>query len=158
MASAASSVIGMSRDIPGLACFSYHAHPSLHCRPFFTLTAILHPPLPPCPPVLCRPCRPRLLLHQLPGRRAALPKAGAGSRSRARVAVRLAFDDPDATEQSIRLATTLFTKLYSEAIVPVARSYADLGHAPLPPTAEQHLQLLKPSSVPHRACSLRPRY
>ena len=55
-------------------------NPSLHRRPFLTLIAIIRPPLPPRPPVLCRPRRRRLLVHQLPGRRAALPKAGAGSR------------------------------------------------------------------------------
>ena len=46
---------------------------------------------------------------------------------RAGVTVRLTFNDPDATEQSIWLATTLFAKLYYEAFVPVARSYDNLG-------------------------------
>ena len=69
----------------------------------------------------------------------------------------LTFDDPDPTEQSILLAMTLFTKLYSEVIVPVARLYANSGHAPSPPTAERYLQLLKQAPAPHRACGLRPR-
>ena len=52
------------------------------------------------------------------------------------VTVRLPFDDPVATKQSIRLATALFAKLYLEAIVTVTRSYANSGHAPSPPTAQ----------------------
>ena len=61
-------------------------------------------------------------MHQLPGRRVAL------------LSFRLTSNDPDATEELIRLATTipnhlcaLFAKSYSEAIVPVARSYANFG-------------------------------
>ena len=45
-------------------------HPSLHRMPFLTLIAILHPPLPPVSPVLRRPRQRRLLVHQLPERRA----------------------------------------------------------------------------------------
>ena len=43
--------------------------------------------------------------------------------NRAGVTVRLTFNDPEATDQSIRLATTLFAKRYSEGITPVAGSY-----------------------------------
>ena len=64
----------------------------------------------------------------------------------------LTFDDPDATEQSIRLATTLFAKLYSEAIVPVARSYANSGHAPLLPTV-QSSPVKSPDSNPSKNVS-----
>ena len=137
--------------------FSHNSHitplsprPILHRRPFLTLIAILHPTLPPRPPVLRRPHRTRLLLHQLPGRHAALPKAGAGTRSHGR------HCPPDlrryrCTRPPRGRATTGAQPVEGEEVVAVPECNL------VRPGAERHLQLLKPAPAPHRACGLRPR-
>ena len=96
-------------------------HPSLHRRPFLALIAILLF-------LLLLPSFTTLIevgfsYTNYPGGVWHSPTP-APDANRAGVTVRLTFNDPEATKQSIRLATTLFAKRYSEGITAVAGSYA----------------------------------